>query len=179
MKTFDVSLPADRQIVFPSRCVVCEQPDPQGYIKLSFLGAQSDSLTEFAVDSALGIDADPKYYGGNTLNKVEGIPACKGCASKLKWYHRLLKFGYYTGWLPGVLLIFAGFPTWVCVLITILGAISPGIFTILYPPSFGMSFYNGKANFEFRSAAIAKEFSTLNSDAGLERGSNIENVAAQ
>lgn len=179
MGTFDVALPAGKQVVFPALCVVCEKPNPDGFIKLSFLGAQSSSMTEIAVDKALGMDVDPKYYGGtNTLNKVEGIPACSGCSSSLKWYHRLLKFGYYTAWIPAMPLFFLHLPVFVTVTITILAAISPGVFTLMFPPAFGTSFYNGKANFEFKSRRIAEEFYRLNEDADSKSEEKIQTAAA-
>lgn len=168
MGTFDVVLPAAQAAIFPARCVVCEKPNPDGVVKLSFLGIKTTPLVTMAVDKAVYGDVDPKYYGSNTSNKIEGIPACKGCASSLKWYHRRLKFGYYTGWLPGVGLIFLGLPTWISVAVVVLGACSPGILTLMFPPSFGASFIDDKANFEFKSKLVAEEFLQLNSEAELK-----------
>ncbi len=178
MGTFDVTLPAGKQIVFPNLCVVCEKPNPDGIIKLSFLGAKSTSLTAFAVDKALGYDGDPKNYsGGNTLNRIEGIPACRGCASRLKWYHRLLKFAYYTAWIPGISLIFLHVPVFVTTTVIILLAISPGIFTLIFPPAFGASFFDNRANFEFKSQNVAQEFLKLNQDASFKSKDKIEPAA--
>jgi hypothetical protein len=103
MATFDVTLYSTKPLIFPPRCVVCEAKNPDGLIRLSILGAKTPSYLKMAVDKALDLDADPKYYGSNTLNKIEGIPACKGCESGLKRYHRLLKFAYYTAWIPGLM----------------------------------------------------------------------------
>lgn len=168
MGTFDVTLPVTKAVVFPPRCVVCEKPNPDGLIKLSFLGIKTAPLLTMAVDEAIYDSVDPKYYGSNTSNKIEGIPACKSCASSLKWYHRLLKFGYYTGWIPGLILLLLGLPTWVSVPAVILGAISPGVLTLIFPPSFGASFWDNKANFEFKSEKTAMEFLRLNSEASLK-----------
>lgn len=158
MKTFDITLPLNKAVVFPPRCVVCEKKNPDGVIKLSFLGVKTTPLLAMAVDEMIDDDAAGRYYGGNTSNKIEGIPACRGCVSGLKWYHRLLKFGYYTGWIPGLILLLLGVPTFVSVAAVIAGAISPGILTLIFPPSFGASFWDDKANFEFRSNAVAAEF---------------------
>ena len=170
MGTFDVTLPINKRVVFPARCVVCEKANPDGMIKLSILGANSTSLTEFAVDTALfGLDGQPRYVGGNSLNKIKGIPACKSCASGLKWYHRLLKIGYYTAWFPPMLLLLTPVPIFITITLVIVCAMSPGIFTLVFPPTFGASFFNGKANFEFKSKLVADEFLALNADATLKK----------
>jgi len=178
MGTFDITLPTTKAVVFPSRCVVCEKQNPDGFIKLSFLGIKTTPLLAMAVDEAVYGDVDPKYYGSNTTNKIEGIPACKGCVSGLKWYHRLLKFGYYTAWIPGMIPILLSFPLIVSMPFMILCAISPGVFTLMFPPSFGASFWDDKANFEFKSQTVAKEFLELNSDASLKNEKKNEPVAA-
>jgi hypothetical protein len=178
MGTFDIKIPTTKAVVFPPRCVVCEKQNPDSFIKLSFLGIKTAPLLTMAVDKAVYDNVDPKYYGSNTTNKIEGIPACKGCVSGLKWYHRLLKFGYYTGWLPGVGLIFLGLPTWLCVTVVVLGACAPGILTLMFPPSFGASFWDDKANFEFKSKLAAEEFLQLNSEAELKSKDKTEPVAA-
>jgi hypothetical protein len=166
MGSFDVAVPAGRKIIFPPTCVVCQKRDPDSTLKLSFLGVgsggSSDSLTEIAVDSALGIDS---YYGGssNTLTKVDGIPACKGCVFGLKWYHRLLKFAMYTAWIPGVILIMLQkTPLWFNIMFILVCVVTPPILSMLYPPAFGASFYGGVANFEFKSEAVAREFMRIN-----------------
>lgn len=171
MGTFDVTLPDTQPIVFPPLCVVCEKENPDGLIKLSFLGAKSEPVLQMAADRAVGFDVDPKYYGGNTLNKIDGIPACKGCSSRLKRYHWGLQFGYYTAWIPGLVPIVA-FPhvsTIITVPWMILCAVSPGVYTLLRPPSFGASFFQGKANFEFKSQKVAEAFMHLNVEA-IEKG---------
>lgn len=178
MGTFDITLPSAQRVVFPPLCVVCEKANPGETIKLSFLGVTTGSVIEMAVDKALDMERDPRYYGSNTSNKIDGIPACKGCASGLKWYHRFLKFGYYTGWIPGVGLIFLGLPVWISVTVVILGAISPGVLTLIFPPSFGASFINGQANFEFKSEKVAREFLELNSTASLKSKGKTEPAAA-
>ncbi len=168
MATFDVTLPVTKPVVFPPRCVVCERENPDGLIRLSFLGIKTSSTLEMAVDSAIYNGVDPKYYGSNTSNKIDGIPACKSCASGLKWYHRLLKFAYYTAWIPGLIPIILGVPQIISIPFMILCVLSPGVFTLIYPPSFGASFVNGKANFEFKSKTVAEEFLKLNSEASLK-----------
>lgn len=178
MGTFDVVLPAAQAVVFPARCVACEKPNPDSVVELSILGIKTAPMVTMAVDKAVFDSVDPKYYGSNSSNKIEGIPACKGCASSLKWYHRRLKFGYYTGWLPGVGLIFLGLPTWISVAVVVLGACSPGILTLMFPPAFGASFINDQANFEFKSKLVAEEFLQLNSEAALKSKDKNEPVAA-
>ena len=168
MGTFDITLPVNKAVVFPPRCVVCEKKNPDGIIKLSFLGIKTAPLLTMAVDKMFYDDVDPKYYGSNTSHKIKGIPACKGCVSGLQWYHRLLKFGYYTGWIPGLILLLLGVPTFVSVTVVVLGAISPGVLTLIFPPSFGASFWDDKANFEFKSETTANEFLQLNAEATLK-----------
>ncbi len=109
MATFDVTLPNAQHVVFPNRCVVCEKPNPDGLIKLSFIGIKTGSAIDKAIDGAVYHDFGAKRYGSNTSNKIDGIPACNGCASGLKWYHRLLKFAYYTAWIPGIIPILLSF----------------------------------------------------------------------
>ena len=178
MGTFDVTLPNTQKAVFPPLCVVCEKKNPDGVVKLSFLGVKTTPLMTMAVDKAVYGDVDPKYYGGNTSSKIEGIPACKRCSSGLKWYHRLLKFGYYTGWIPGAGLIFLGVPTWISVAACVIGACSPGVLTLMFPPSFGATFLDSQANFEFKSETVATEFLRLNSDATLKSTDKTAPVAA-
>jgi hypothetical protein len=168
MGTFDVTLPTTKAVIFPPRCVVCEAKNPDGMIKLSFLGIKTTPLLAMATDQALDLAIDPKYYGSNTSNKIEGIPACKGCAAGLKWYHRLLKFAYYTAWIPAMPLFFLPIPQFITITFLIVCAISPGIFTLIYPPSFGASFWDNQANFEFKSQIVAEEFLKLNGDAKLK-----------
>ena len=168
MGTYDITLPVTKAVVFPPRCVVCEAKNPDGLIKLSFLGIKTAPMMEMATDKLMGWEVDPKYYGSNTLNKIDGIPACKSCASGLKWYHRLLKFAYYTAWLPAMPLFFLHIPVFVTTIVMILCAISPGVFTLLVPPSFGASYWDNKANFEFKSKTVAEEFLQLNAEASLK-----------
>lgn len=179
MRTFDITLPAAKAVVFPARCVVCEKQNPDGFIELSFLGIKTAPLLTMAVDKAVFDNVDPKFYGSNTTNQIEGIPACKGCVSGLRWYHRLLKFGYYTGWLPGMVLLLLGLPTWLSVTVVVLGACAPGVLTLIFPPTFGASFWDDKANFEFKSKLVAEEFLELNSEASLKKEEKKEPVAAQ
>lgn len=178
MGTFDITLPNSQRVVFPPLCVVCEKANPGETIKLSFLGVTTGSVIEMAADKALIGDVDAKYYGGNTTSRIDGIPVCKGCAAGLKWYHRFLKFGYYTGWLPGVGLIFLGLPTWISVAVCVIGACSPGILTLRFPPPFGASFMDSQANFEFKSEKVAKEFLELNSSASLKTKNKTESAAS-
>jgi len=178
MGTFDITLPTNKAVVFPPRCVVCEAKNPDGVIKLSFLGIKTGSVLEMATDYSLDMMTDMKYYGSNTTSKIDGIPACKGCSSSLKLYHRLLKFAYYTAWIPGLILILLGLPIIISMPFLILCAISPGIFTLMFPPSFGASFWDNKANFEFKSQTVAEEFLRLNGEANLKSKNKTEPAAA-
>ena len=139
--------------------MVCEKPNPNGEISLSILGANTQSLAVEVTDLAfMG-----RAYGTNTSHKVKSIPACKSCASSLKWYHRILKFATYTAWIPGIilLLILPG-PTFLKAIILIACVIAPPVLSMIFPPAFGATFLNGKANFEFKSKKIADEFRRLN-----------------
>ncbi len=169
MNTFDVTLPDSQPIVFPPLCVVCEKENPDGHIKLSFLGAKAEPLLQMAVDNVIYDGTmDGRYYGGNTLNKIDGIPACKGCSASLKRYHFFLKCGYYTGWLPGMGLIFLHVPIFISMVVVVGGAMSAGIYTMVRPPSFGATFYGGVASFEFKSRKVAEAFMHLNYE-GIEK----------
>jgi hypothetical protein len=164
MGSFDVAVPAGQKIIFPPTCVVCQKRDPNSTLKLSFLGVGGggESLGEIAVDQALGLDSN--FLGsGNTLTKVEGIPACSGCVFGLKWYHRLLKFAMYTAWIPGVILIvLQKTPLWFNITFLLVCVVTPPVLSMIFPPAFGASFYSGIANFEFKSEAVAREFMRIN-----------------
>jgi len=66
MATFDATLPINKTVVFPPRCVVCEKPNPDGTIKLSILGANSSSTLDMAVQIGVFDNIDSKTYGSNT-----------------------------------------------------------------------------------------------------------------
>lgn len=169
MRTYDVTLSNRQQVIFPSRCVVCEKKDPDAFIELSFLGIRTSApLLTAAADAALPGNLDPKYYSSNTSNQIQGIPACGTCSSGLKWYHRRLQIGYYTAWIPGIVPLMLGVPMIFSIPFLLLCASAPGILTLLFPPSFGASFWNENANFEFKSETVAKEFDELNAGANSE-----------
>ena len=177
MGTYDVTLPDAQKVVFPPLCVVCERKEPEDFIELSFLGATTTPVLLMATDSALGFDVDPKYYGSNTTNTLRGIPACRSCVSRLKWYHRLLKFGYYTAWIPGIVpLVFLHVSTLISIPFLIACAIAPGILTLVFPPSFGATFFNGKANFEFKSPVVADAFMRLNAGSHAKGEATVDAV---
>ena len=151
-----------KPVVFPPRCVVCEAKNPDGLIALSFLGATTTPLFEVASDNLVGTDV-ARVHSTNTNNKIDGTPACKGCASGLKRYHFLLKFAMYTAWIPGlILLVVLKAPTFVKVMILLAFVLAPPLYSILFPPSFGATFVNDKATFEFKSKMVADEFRQLN-----------------
>ncbi|MBX7169976.1 MAG: hypothetical protein K1X72_03390 [Pyrinomonadaceae bacterium] len=157
--TNDVILPINQKVIFPSICVVCEKPNPDGEIELNILGANTQSLAVEVTDLALM----GRTYGTNTNNEIKGIPACKSCSNGLKWYHRILKIATYTAWIPGLILaIIMPGPTFLKVIVMLGFVIAPPILSIIFPPSFGATFYNGKATFEFKSANIAEQFKKLN-----------------
>ena len=178
MATFDVTLPINKQVVFPPRCVVCEKTNPDGAIKISILGANSSSALDLAIQSGVFDNIDLKTGASNSLNKIDGIPACKSCASGLKWYHRLLKLAYYTAWIPGIIPLVLGVTKIISIPFLIACAVAPGIFTLLFPPSFGASFWDDKANFEFKSQKTAEEFLQLNGDAAAALESEKKDVSA-
>ncbi len=168
MRTFDVTLPGKKRIIFPPRCVVCEAGNPNGKLSLSFLGATTPSFSTIAVDAALD-SYEPKYYSSNTTSRINDIPACRACAFGLKWYHRLLKFAYYTAWIPGLIpLLFLDISLFISIPFLILCAISPGLFALIFPSSFGATFMDNNATFEFKSKTVADEFLQLNSEAKLK-----------
>jgi len=162
MGTFDVGLPVRQKPVFPELCIACEKPNPNSRMDLSILGANTGSVgenvTDMLLDTGVGSAAS-----NNTTTNIKGIPVCSGCESRLKWYHRLLKFATYTIWLPalGLLLLLPG-PIWIRVIIFIAVIIAPPILSMIFPPAFGATVLNGNATFEFRSRTIADEFMRLN-----------------
>ena len=163
MATHDVVLPSNKKVVFPSICVVCEKPHPDSHLELSLLGAKTEPI----LLQATGLALEGNTYGTNTNNEIKGIPACRGCLSGLKWYHRRLKFATYTAWLPGLLLMLAlPLPTWLGVIILLAFVVAPPILSIIFPPAFGATFLNDKATFEFKSEKVANEFRQLNQAAG-------------
>ena len=78
-----------------------------------------------------------------------------------------------------MILLLLGLPIWVSMPVIILGAISAGVLTLIFPPSFGASFWDDKANFEFKSETTANEFLQLNSEATLKSKDKTEPAAAQ
>ena len=162
MGTFDITLPINKRVVFPPACVVCEKPNPNSKMKISILGANTGSLTEEVVDNVLDIGVGGAI-NRNTNTKFEGIPICSGCEFRLKWYHRLLKFATYTIWLPALgLMLFMSGPMFIRVIIFLAIIIAPPILSMIFPPAFGATVLNGKANYEFKSKTIADEFRRLN-----------------
>ncbi|RYX80258.1 hypothetical protein EON83_29400 [bacterium] len=174
MGTFDVTLPEKQRVIFPALCVVCEKENPDGNVELSFLGVKSAPTITVVVDQMISPGTvDSKHYGGNSTTRINGVPVCKGCEAGLKRYHKRLKIGYYTAWIPGGILFFAGVPVAISIPFLLLCAASPGILTLIFPPSFGASFYSNKANFEFKSRKVADEFRLLN-DRTLPKKSDSE-----
>jgi len=162
MGTHDILIAANMRPRFPSICVVCEKNDPNSTMELSILGADTGSLAENAADLAIGSTVSGAA-GGNTSTRIEGIPVCSGCESRLKWYHRLLKLATYTIWLPalGIMLVMPG-PMWIRVIIFLGFVVAPPILSMIFPPAFGATIINGNANFEFKSKRLALEFAHLN-----------------
>lgn len=162
MGSFDIVMPTSRKPAFPPICVVCEKQDPNSTMDLSILGANIGSLTESVVDATLDVDAG-SAASSNTTTHITGIPVCSGCESRLKWYHRLLKFATYTIWLPALgLMLFMPGPMWIRIIIFIAIIIAPPILSMIFPPAFGATIINGTMNFEFGSERIARKFAEFN-----------------
>jgi hypothetical protein len=160
MGTYDVELPAQKRVIFPATCVVCEKENPDGDIELSILGANTGPMLLEVASLAV---AESSYQAANSANQITGIPACKKCSGNLRWYHRLLKVATYTAWIPGVLaLILLPVPIWLGIIIFFGFVIAPAILSMIFPPAFGATFLNGRANFEFKSEKIAEKFKRLN-----------------
>lgn len=162
MRTFDVTLRITKPVVFPRLCVVCEKAEPDGTVDLSILGANTGSTTVLAAEELLDVGSG-SAYSNNTSNNINGIPACVACSSGLSRYHRVLKIATYTSWIPGLLLVIL-LPSGLLVKIVLFLAcvIAPPILSMIFPPAFGATFLNGKADYEFRSKKVADEFSKLN-----------------
>jgi hypothetical protein len=165
MGTFDIGLALRKKPIFPDICVACEKPNPGHTMEISVLGADTGSLTENVVDGLLDTSVG-SAASNNKTKRIKGITVCKGCESKLKWYHRLLKLATYTIWLPalGLFLVMPG-PMVVRVILFIAIIIAPPILSMIFPPAFGATILNGNANYEFRSKVVADEFMKLNVDA--------------
>lgn len=157
-------------------CVACEKPEPGHSMEISVLGANTGSLTENVVDGLLDTSVGSPA-SGNFTTHIKGIPVCKGCESKLKWYHRVLKLATYTIWLPalGIMLLMPG-PMFIRVVIFIAIIIAPPILSMIFPPAFGATIVNGNANYEFRSEKIAQEFLKLNCPEEAEKIAEIEAI---
>ncbi len=149
MATFDVTLPDSQPPVFPPRCVVCEAKNPDAQLQLSFLGSNT---------------------WGNTLNKVKGIPVCKGCAGGLRRRHRYQMAGYLVlfgtcGILAAVaahlldVSLFAMLVVFICI-----AAVPAILITMIFPQPFDAVFAGDAATFEFKSKIVADEFMELNSE---------------
>ena len=131
-------------------------------MELSVLGANIGSVSEDVGDLLLDGGAG-SAASSNTSTRIDGIPVCKCCESRLKWYHRLLKFATYTIWLPALgLMLFMPGPMFIRVTIFLAIIVAPPILSVLFPPAFGATVINGDVNYEFRSKTIAEEFMKLN-----------------
>ena len=165
MGTFDITLPVRQRAIFPPLCVVCEKPNPNSTMEISILGANTGSVTEDVVDNVVDIGVG-SAASNNTNTKFEGIPVCSGCESRLKWYHRLLKFATYTIWLPAlaIMLLMPG-AMFIRVVIFLAIIVAPPILSMIFPPAFGATIVSGNANYEFKSKGVAEEFVSLNIEA--------------
>ena len=162
MGTFDIKMPVRNKPIFPSMCVACERAEPDSTMELSILGSNTPSVAEGAAELLTGtLVGSPASR--NTTTWIREIPICTGCESKLKWYHRRLKFATYTAWIPAILiaLVMPG-PWWLKIVIFFAVVIAPPILSMIFPPPFGATILNGKATYEFKSKRIADEFGRLN-----------------
>lgn len=162
MGSFDIGLTLRKKPIFPALCVACQKPDPGHTMEISVLGANTGLLTEDVVDGLLDTGTG-SAASGNFSTTIKGIPVCKGCESRLKWYHRLLKLATYTIWLPalGIMLVMPG-PMFIRVTIFIAIIVAPPILSMIFPPAFGATVVNGNINYEFKSRLVADAFLKLN-----------------
>lgn len=156
MATFDVVLPAKKQIVFPPICVGCESEDPGGSTSLTIIGVKARPMLEMALDSGSAAST-------NSYHEIRNIPICATCAPGLKWYHHKFKFATYTAWIPGLfLMIIQITPTWLNIILLLAGIIAAPILSMIFPPPFGATFVNGDATYEFKRQTVAEAFQRLN-----------------
>ena len=157
--THDVELSLDKKIAFPAICVVCEKPDPDGQVELSFL-EEKFSVTEAASTMLTGstyhVEAPSHTYGG--------VPVCAECGQRLKAHHTRLKVTSYVSWALSVVLAFVlpvslGWKIAAFVFFLIL----PGIVSVVYPPALDVTISKGAATFSFTSQKVADEFKSVNS----------------
>ena len=112
-----------------------------------------------AVDAAPG--GDTRHLSHNTSNRIDGVPACRGCVGRLTWYHRLDKFGALHGWIPGIILLFV-IQHWIAMVFLFACVLRRADPVDDLPAVVRGDVPERRANYEFRSARVAEEFLELN-----------------
>ncbi|MCS6844325.1 MAG: hypothetical protein NZ528_08395 [Caldilineales bacterium] len=67
----DIQLPLDRPVTFPPLCAVCEKPNPDSAVKLSFLEPRFSAL-----EAASTLVLRTAYQAEQPTHTFSGIPAC-------------------------------------------------------------------------------------------------------
>lgn len=156
--THDIELPLNKKIAFPAFCVVCEKPNPDSQVELSFLEARF-SAAEAASTALTG----STYHVENPSHTYDGVPVCVECGKRLKAHHTRLKVTSYVSWILSVVLAFV-LPVsldWK-IAVFVLFLILPGIVSVVYPPALDVSISKGAATFSFTSQKVADEFKSVN-----------------
>jgi len=156
--THDISLPIQQKIIFPAICVVCEKPNPDSEVELSFLESKFSTF-----EAASSVLTGSTYHVHNPSHIFKGVPACKECAEKLKSHHRWLKVISYVSWILGTALaIFLLISVLLKVVTFIIFLILPGIISVVFPPAFDVTISKNLVTFQFTSQKFADEFRKIN-----------------
>jgi len=163
MGTHDVTLPSEKNAVFPPRCVGCELEHPTTEAEISVTGAHSGpGLGEAVVDAALGAAS----RGGSNIRVTLKVPACPACVRALERRHFWKTVALYGGALVGVAvgIVVMGLSgsTTLGVIVILSGVFLPVIWDLASPPGFTFTPMGAKMNYEFRSVLCAREFADAN-----------------
>jgi hypothetical protein len=151
--SIDVKLPKTRQPEFPDRCVACGQKEPGNTIRVctNAIGWWTIALWAFG----------PRF--------CVDVPACDGCRHKMlrqRWTRRIITWGSA---FVGVAVAMAvlqrhngPLKRWLALGIA-LACMSPWfLWEMIFPPPIDLTAYKKNVDYEFRDAAYAQEFASLN-----------------
>jgi hypothetical protein len=156
--THDIEIPLDKKIVFPSLCVDCGKSDPDDRVELSFLETKFS-----AFEAASTVLTGTTYHVDGKSHEVDGIPACKECARRLRSHHKRMNIFNYAMWISGGLLaVFLPVSLLWKGAVILAALIVPVAVGLANPPALDATVSKGIATLYFKSEKVANEFRKAN-----------------